>query len=307
MDEHHRRTQSAPVVADSNGFSGTGTEEAVAVPAQIGRERVILVDTPGFDDSKRTDTEILTEVSKLLSFQYEIGMKLKGVIYLHRITDVRYHGSSVKTLNICMKICGKGALKNVLLVTTRWNEVEDSVGAARERELREQFWRYMLGYGSTMLRYRGDHDSAVAIVSQLLKKSTIVLDLQRELVDEGKNLRQTAAGAVVNNSIEERFEEQRRELEVLRQSLLDMDREMRRRLQEDWDAQAQRRREEQQGLQRYVGDEVRDEVRQHTQKKSRLGKFLPLLPTVIELLGLFVGIPPGSFSVFTSWFANTMG
>ena len=48
---------------------------------------------------------------------------------MHRITDVRYAGSSVKTLEIFKKICGKIALKNVLLVSTRWNEAEESLGA----------------------------------------------------------------------------------------------------------------------------------------------------------------------------------
>ncbi len=55
----------------------------------IGREKVLIIDTPGFDDTERSDTEILTEISRLLALQYEIGMKLKGVIFLHRITDVR--------------------------------------------------------------------------------------------------------------------------------------------------------------------------------------------------------------------------
>ncbi len=60
----------------------------------------MLVDTPGFDDSGRTDSEILTDISRLLAAQYEAGVSLKGVIYLHRITDVRYQGSSLKALNI---------------------------------------------------------------------------------------------------------------------------------------------------------------------------------------------------------------
>ena len=145
-----------------------GTEFAQAVSTNIGKHKVVLIDTPGFDDSKRSDTDILTEISRLLTFQYEAGLALKGVIYLHRITDHRYQGSSVKTLNIFQKICGKHALKNVLLVTTRWHEVDESLGAKRERELRDQFWKYMLSNQSTMIRYHGDHDSAVTIASQLL-------------------------------------------------------------------------------------------------------------------------------------------
>lgn len=46
------------------------------------------------------------EISRYLTAQYEAGVPLKGVIDLHRITDVKYPGSSVKTLKIFMKICG---------------------------------------------------------------------------------------------------------------------------------------------------------------------------------------------------------
>ena len=93
----------------------------------------MLIDTPGFDDSGRIESEILTEISRLLSAQYEAGVSFKGVIYLHRGTDIRYAGSSVKTLEIFKKICGKVALKNVLLISTRWNKVNEALGANREQ------------------------------------------------------------------------------------------------------------------------------------------------------------------------------
>jgi hypothetical protein len=61
-----------------------------------------------------------------------------------RITDVRYQRSSVKALQIFKEIYGKYTPKNDLLVTTRWGEVEGSVGADRERKPRDKFWAYML-------------------------------------------------------------------------------------------------------------------------------------------------------------------
>jgi hypothetical protein len=272
---------------------------------------VILIDTPGFDDSARTDTEILTEISQLLAFQYESGLSLKGLIYVHRITDIRYARSSVKTLNIFQKICGAKALKNVILVTTRWGEVDQAQGAERERELRSQFWKYMLGHGSTMMRYHGDQDSAVTIASQLLQKSTIVLELQRELVDEKKNLDQTSAGAYVNDNIEEMKRAHAKEmadLEQLRRDLLASDREMRKQVQQDLDIEKQRLNQyyqQQVSLQRPIGQEVHQAIGQEKKKRSSLGKFIPLLPAVIDMLGMFVGIPPGGASIFASWFGST--
>jgi hypothetical protein len=166
-----------------------------------------------------------------------------------------------------------------------------------------------LGNGSTMMRYYGDQDSALTIASQLLSKSTFILDLQRELVDEEKILDRTAAGSLVNDNIEDlktKYEQELADLEALRKSLVESDREMKRQIQKDWAREQEnleRVQAQQVSLRADVGNQVRQEIRQET-KRSRLGMFLPLLPTVVNLLGMFVGIPSGSFDIFTSWFSN---
>lgn len=279
----------------------------------IGRSRVLLIDTPGFDDSARTDSEILTEISRLLSAQYEAGVSLKGVIYLHRITDIRYAGSSVKTLEIFKKICGKVALKNVLLVSTRWNEVDEALGASREQQLRDNFWAYMLSNGSTMARFYGNRESAVGIASQLMSRQSIILELQTELIEQGKPLNQTVAGAYVNGDISElkaQHEQELRELEKLRQTLQESDRAMKRQVQNDWAREQQRlktAREDEDRLRRNVAAEVREEIEKKTKQKKSSGvwKFLPLLPTLMGIIEMFVGIPPGSTSLLTSWFSSS--
>ena len=272
----------------------------------------MLVDTPGFDDTGRTDSEILTDISRLLAAQYEAGVSLKGVIYLHRITDVRYQGSSLKALNIFKKICGQLALKNVLLVTTRWNEVDEAVGASREKQLREDFWAYMLSNGSTMTRFHGTKDSAMVIVSELMSKQTIVLELQRELVDEGKTLQETAAGGFINENISElkaQYEQEVRDLDELRRQLQESDRTMKRKIQQDWAHEQQMLRtvqEDQERLRRDIAAEVRQEIAQKTKKKrSGVQKMLPLLPTLLSIVGMFVGIPPGCTNLLTSWLSES--
>lgn len=282
-----------------------------AIPIEIGSNKVLLIDTPGFDDTERSDSDILTEIARLLAAQYELGIKLKGVIYLHRITDVRYQRSSVKTLQIFKEICGKDALRNVLLVTTRWGEVEGSVGADRERQLRDKFWAYMLANGSMISRYYGDRHSAVGIATQLLGKSTVVLDLQRELVENGKNLSETAAGALVDQDLENRKKEYREEIAALeraRQDMLEGNSAMRKQFERDWareQARLEQAQKQQANLQTNVASEVRTEIRNESQrKKTGLSKLLPFIPTVLSLLGMFVGIPPGSFELLTGWFTD---
>ena len=54
-----------------------------------------------------------------------------------------------------------------------------------------------------------------------------------------------------------------------------------------------------------VTSEVWTEIRNESQrKKTGLSKLLPFIPTVLSLLGMFVGIPPGSFELLTGWFTD---
>lgn len=292
-----------------------GTQQAQGFPVRIGRENVLLIDTPGFDDTVRDDTEILTEISRLLTFQYESGMKLKGVIYLHRITDVRMTGTAVRTLQICRRICGTSALSNVILTTTRWKDVESqAIGAQREQELRNDFWKFMLDYDSTMMRYHGDHDSAVAIISQLLQKDTVVLDIQRELVDQGKKLSDTTAGTFVHDNFEEvkkRYEKELKDLAQLRADLA-LDRSnMKLQLQEEIEnerAKYERLRLEatrkQEMLDRRIADEVRSDIEREERKGNKLSG-LGYLPMMISIMGSFFGIPSGATNMFFAWFEDT--
>jgi flagellar biosynthesis GTPase FlhF len=266
-----------------------------------------LIDTPGFDDTTRTDAEILTEIAQVLAAQYQLGVQLKGIIYIHRITDIRYSRSSVKTFEIFKKVCGDTALKNVLLITSRWNEVKQSTGADRERQLKEKFWAYMLARGSNMSRFHGDRDSAISLISQLLCKDDVVLELQKELVDQGKRLDETVAGSYVSDTLDklkEKYEEELASLERLKRDLLENEQSMKRQIQKDWEAEQARLRqvrEEKQALQRPIGSEVRQQIQT---KKSGLSKVLPFLPMALGILGSFVGIPPEFTAVLTSWFGD---
>ena len=251
----------------------------------------------------------------MLAAQYELGVSLKGVIYLHRVTDLRFQGSSMKTLKIFTKICGVDALKNVVLATTRWDEVVEAVGADREQQLRTNFWAYMLSKGSIMTRFHGDRPSAIGMVSQLLSKRSIVLDIQREMVDEGKPLNQTTAGAMVNDeagSKKAEYEQGLRDLDDLRRTLRENDRAMRNQVQKDWaeeKARLQKATEDQKTLGRDVAAEVREQIndKREKKKKSGLGNVLPFLPSVLGFLGMFVGLPTGSGGggLLSTWLSDS--
>jgi hypothetical protein len=252
----------------------------------------------------RTDSEILTEIARILSCQYQLGVELKGVIYIHRITDIRYSRSSVKTFEVFRKICGERALKNVLLITSRWGEVSQTIGSDRERQLKERFWAYMLGRGSNMSRFYGDRDSAIGLISQLLMKETVVLELQEELVDNGKRLNETSAGAYVSDNLDDlkkKYEEELASLEKLKLELRENDRAMKRQVQRDWEEEQtrlQKAESEQVSLQRPVGAEVQEQIKK---KRSKLALVLPFIPSAISIMLMFVGVPPGMMEIVAMW------
>ncbi|KAJ8123974.1 hypothetical protein ONZ43_g198 [Nemania bipapillata] len=275
------------------------TQHCTMVPISVGSVKALVIDTPGFDDTSRSDAEILGEIARLLAGQFTLGFELKGIIYIHRITDVRYAGSSIKTFEIFKRICGESAMENVILVTSRWSEVEESTGARREHELREGFWAYMLGHGSSLSRYHGDRESARAIASQLLLKQTVLLRIQDEMVNGGKSLDQTTAGSFVDNTLarqKAKFEKELKELEELRRQLRESDRQMRRQIQLDWQTQRGKlvdTEQQQVSLKRDIVGEVEEAIKTKKSKwLSGAKKALPLLPIAFNLLLMFVGLPP---------------
>ena len=90
-------------------------------------------------------------------------------------------------------LCGAEALKNVVLVTTMWDNVRDGQGNDRENELTTRFWKTMIELGCRTSRFFNNRESALDIVSQFQDARCTVL-LQRELVDLHLQLAETSAG-----------------------------------------------------------------------------------------------------------------
>ncbi|KXN84716.1 hypothetical protein AN958_12143 [Leucoagaricus sp. SymC.cos] len=250
-------------------------------------DRVVLVDTPGFDDTTRTDMEILAMISDWLAKTYKSDVKLTGLIYLHRITDNRMAGSPYKNLrmfgNLCGddattrvilvstmwervdpavgakregqlpktyksdvkltgliylhritdnrmagspyknlrmfgNLCGDDATTRVILVSTMWERVDPAVGAKREGQLREEFWKNLIDKGSGVDRLqRSDPKEAWRIVNQLINRGTErekVL-LQEEIVDLERRLNETEAGKTLYTQLQKMLSDQKETLKSL--------------------------------------------------------------------------------------------
>ncbi|KAJ2935282.1 hypothetical protein H1R20_g1815, partial [Candolleomyces eurysporus] len=180
---------------------------------------VTLIDTPGFDDTNRSDTEILRMIAHFLSTAYERDQKLAGVIYIHRISDFRMGGISTRNFRMFRQLCGDDTLKNVIILTNMWGEVSKSVGEARERELASDglFFKPVLEKGAQMLRHDHTLESAQAIIRRLLDNNPQALQIQREIVNEKKDILQTAAGTELNKELLAEKERHRKEMMDLQQ------------------------------------------------------------------------------------------
>ena len=169
--------------------------------------------------------------------RYERGCKLSGVVYIHRISDKRFTGIAGRNFRMFRELCGDTTLKNVVLVTNMWSEVSLDIGEARENELSSEFFKSVLDNGAQMARHHDTIQSAHDIIRGIMENHPVVLQIQRELVDERKDIVDTAAGEAVNKELNEQIRRHRAELEDLQkemaQALEKKDEQIRRELEED--------------------------------------------------------------------------
>ncbi len=189
-----------------------------------GLENVYLIDTPGFDDTYRSDIEVLTEIADWLTDTYRRDVKLSGIIYLHRITDLRMTGSAKENYLRFRRLCGPDALRKVILATSMWEGVDEAVGEAREKELAdtEEFWGYMLRHHSQMHRHYNTVQSARRLIEVFAGSAApepISLRLQEEIVDQGMTLIETQVGRGWEEALDKEREKYRKELEDIREAL----------------------------------------------------------------------------------------
>jgi GTP-binding protein EngB required for normal cell division len=183
-----------------------------------------LIDTPGFDDTNRCDSEILKEITAFLTKLYVRKIRVTGLIYVHRITDPKMQGSAVKNLEMFQKLCGAECFPQVALVSTMWQELRgaeaQALGEEREAELRSNvtFWGAMDQGKSRIFRHFGERESAAAVVHWLLSfPHKLVLNIQRELVEDGLTLDQTEAGKFLQETsarVKEKYEKEIRLLQT---------------------------------------------------------------------------------------------
>jgi len=165
--------------------------------------RLVLVDTPGFNDTYKSDAEILRRIAAWLEAAYRQKIRLSGIIYLHDISQEKFSAADSKSLQIFKHLCGDAALRNVVIGTTKWGKVMSNLAEAekREQDLRCEVWKSMIDSGSKVHKFCGTK-SALEFIDKVLhpKVTDIFLEIQKELVRNQKTVAETKAGRLAGAS-----------------------------------------------------------------------------------------------------------
>jgi hypothetical protein len=240
---------------------------------------IYFVDTPGFDDTYKKDTDVLREIADYLSESYENQILLSGIIYLHRISDTRLGGSGMRNLRMFKKLVGEEGLANVVLATTMWSMLpSENVGIDREAELtqRSDFWQHMIRQGSKVFRQDRGLQSAKEIVQHITSRRTRpALDIQRDMVDRGLNLDETAAGQEVQAEIaKQQAEHERRIIQMqieMREAIANRDLEHQEELRQHREEIDRQMRANEEAIQRLKvsKEEIRSEMEAKWEEEKR--------------------------------------
>ncbi len=212
-------------IANQTDALPTETKEIQLYTFVYNSRTIHLIDTPGFDDTHRSDSEVLRDLAYYLTASYGNGFRLSGIIYLHPITATRMSGSAFKNLRTFRKLCGRESMSSVIMATTMWGDggsSEQHLFDQREAELKDtpEFWGDMVSAGSLVVRHTNDHASAMSIIAHLVERNTTtVLGLQKEMVDQHKSLQDTEAGREVESELLKERQRFERQLEMTRREM----------------------------------------------------------------------------------------
>ncbi|KAL9078164.1 MAG: hypothetical protein Q9157_002922 [Trypethelium eluteriae] len=198
------------------------THEVQIYPVR--ESRIFLIDTPGFDDPARSDTDILQSIASCLADLHEglifdsEAVNLSGIVYIHSINDVRMTGSMLQNLRVFRHLVGKSNMEKCAMVTTKWSLENADTAGKREVELieKETCWRNDLQNGATIRRFEDTRESALEAIRSVTATGVFTPQLVQEYIIEGRALQDTAAGRALDEDLASARKKHQAELATMR-------------------------------------------------------------------------------------------
>ncbi|PPR04885.1 hypothetical protein CVT24_007144 [Panaeolus cyanescens] len=123
----------------SNNTLESVTQEVIAYQIENlkrGQDPVILMDTPGFLDTRLSEGRILQMVmEKLNAFNHPRLVRKVRILWFQRITDIRMSGSGRRSVQLLRAFADKFRATGISIITTCWNTLQtpQKAEAANER------------------------------------------------------------------------------------------------------------------------------------------------------------------------------
>jgi len=161
-----------------------------------------LVDTPGFDDSHRSNQEVVEQILEWLAVEHRSNAEFVGVIYVHNIMNPRMQGSALQNLRMFQKLVGSNNMSKVILATSFWDLVDRSKGIEREGALTKSpdFFAAMIGKGARYMRL-DHHATNLNALAGMAESGSIVLQCQKEMADGKKSAKETSAAQITTSDL----------------------------------------------------------------------------------------------------------
>ncbi len=117
-------------------------------------------------------------------------------------------------------LCGTETYKNVVVVTTFWDNAGlEQQAAMREEELKSTAFRDLVDGGACFMRHDRTLESAQRVLQHILTLMPANVQIQKEIRLDGRSLENTSAGSVYREEMEKIIAKHNREVEELKSEL----------------------------------------------------------------------------------------
>ena len=114
------------------------------------------------------------------------------------------------------ELCGPETYKNVVVLTTFWDEVPTYEGVEREVELESKVFAKLVERGAQFMRHDHTVESARAVLRQIFPMPPTIIQIQKEMGIDGLSLIQTDVGSGRSKEVEKNIAEYKKKIADIR-------------------------------------------------------------------------------------------